>query len=191
MAWMSAVKDSWVHQGWHSSKKCPKTAPNHPFDLQKRSTCPLTRMRKFFQIQSPQVFLVCLRLPEKGRTSTDNRHGAFDSNAFHLQPFTRIASLLNFGRIFFPVKHTFSHLKVVRNKVHPFSKISASVFSLLDFKMSLRGQLLNLFIEEVLVGWRGCQLLRIHGSWVQEISWSPSHGQFHRRLTTKRLPVCF
>ena len=35
--------------------------------------------------------------------------------------------------------------------------------------------------EEVLLGWRGCHLLWIHGRWVQEVCWSPSHGYFHRR----------
>ena len=50
--------------------------------------------------------------------------------------------------------------------------------------MSPHGQFLDLFIEEVLLGWRGCQLLWIHGCWVQEISGSTSHGQFRGRLTT-------
>ena len=67
-----------------------------------------------------------------------------------------------------PVKHMFSCTKVWRNKLHSFSKISADVFSLLYFK-SLHSQSLNCLIEEVLLGWRGCKLFWIHGSWVQEI----------------------
>ena len=55
--------------------------------------------------------------------------------------------------------------------------------------MSPHGQFLDLFIEEVLLGWRGRQLFWIHGSWVQEISWSSSLGQFHGLLM--RLPVYF
>ena len=74
------------------------------------------------------------------------------------------------------IKHTFSHSKIGRNKLHPFSKISTSVFSLLDFEMRLHSQLLNFFIKKVLFGVCGCQLFWIHGSWVHEISWSPFHG---------------
>ena len=62
-----------------------------------------------------------------------NLRGAFDSTDFHLHPFTRLPSLLNFARVILPEKHTFSHSNVGRNKFHSFSKISASVFSLLDF----------------------------------------------------------
>ena len=58
----------------------------------------------------------------------------------------------------------FSCSKVRRNKLHPLSKISADVFSLLYFKMSSHSQFLDLSIPEVLLGWRGCQLLWIHGS---------------------------
>ena len=124
-----------------------KTEPQH------RCSCPLTRVRKFFQIHSAQrFFLIAYDCMNNGRTGTDNRHGAFDSNASHLQPFTRFASLLNFARIFMPVTHTFFHSKVGKNKLHPFSKISASVLSLVDFKMSLHSQLLNLFIKDILVG---------------------------------------
>ena len=53
------------------------------------------------------------------------------------------------------------------------------------FKMSLHSQFLNFLIEEVLLGWRGCKLFWIHGSWVQEICWFSSHGQFHGRLATE------
>ena len=77
-----------------------------------------------------------------------------------------------------------SFTKVRRNTLHPFSKISADVFSLLFFKMSLHGQILNVLIEEVLLSWRGCTLFSIHGTWIQEISWFASHGRFHGRLTT-------
>ena len=43
---------------------------------------------------------------------------------------------------------------------------------------------LKFLIEKILIGWCGCQLLWIHESWVQEISWLASHGQFHGRLDT-------
>ena len=71
----------------------------------------------------------------------------------------------------------FSCTKAGRNKLHSFSKISAEIFSLLNFKMSPHGQLLDFIIEDVFLGWRGCKLFWIHGSWVQEISWFSSHGQ--------------
>ena len=83
-----------------------------------------------------------------------------------------------------PVKHMFSCSKVRRNTFHPFSKISTDIFSLLNFKVSSHGQFMNFFVEKILLAWCGCQLLWIHGSWVQEISSSSSHGQLHRRLTT-------
>ena len=82
-----------------------------------------------------------------------------------------------------PVKHMFSCTKVRRNKLLSFSKISADVFSLLYFKMSLHSHLLNFFIEKILLGWRGCKLFWICGSWVQEISWFAS--QFHGRCATQ------
>ena len=65
------------------------------------------------------------------------------------------------------------------------SKSTSSVFPLLDFKICPHSQFLKIFIEKVLFCWRGCQLFWIHGSWVEEISWSPSHGQFHMRLPTE------
>ena len=109
-------------------------------------------------------------------TCTDNSHGALDCNGFHRQPFSRFPSLLDLARIFLPVKHMFSCTKVRRNKLHPFNKISADVFSLRYFKRSLHSQFLNFLIGEVVRGWRGCKLFWIHGSWVQEISWFASHG---------------
>ena len=42
--------------------------------------------------------------------------------------------------------------------------------------MSPHGQFLNFFIEKILLGWCGCWMLWIHGTWVQKISWSSSHG---------------
>ena len=103
------------------------------------------------------------------RTSTDNRHGAFDSKNLHPQPFSRFQSLLDFARIFLPMKHTFSHSKIGRNKLHSFSKISASFFSLLEIEMCLHSQLLD------------------------QISRSPSHGQFigvlHSQLSECFLPL--
>ena len=43
----------------------------------------------------PKVFVAYWRLPENGGTAgIDNNHGAFDSNNFHLQPFSRFSSLL-------------------------------------------------------------------------------------------------
>ena len=57
---------------------------------QHRCFCSLTRVRKFFQIQSvqrpPKLAYIGLK---NGRTGTDNCHGALDGNDFHLQPFTR------------------------------------------------------------------------------------------------------
>ena len=85
-----------------------------------------------------------------GSTSIDNHHRAFDSNNLHLQTFSRFSSLLNFARIPRPVKYTCSYLKIGRNKLHSSGKISANVFSLLDFEMCLHSQLLNLLIQEVL-----------------------------------------
>ena len=46
-------------------------------------------------------------------------------------------SLLDLARLFLPVNHLFSCAKVRRNKLHPFSKISADVFSLLHFKFGI------------------------------------------------------
>ena len=81
-------------------------------------------------------------------------------------------------------KTHFLQLEGQEEQTSSVQQISADVFSLFDFKMSPHGQFLDLFIEEVLLGWRGCQLLLIHGSWVQEICWSSSDGQSHGRLTT-------
>ena len=152
---------------------------------QHRRSFSLTRIRKFFQIhsvqRSPQLAHVCLKY---GRTCVDNSHGALDCNDFHLQPFSRFSSLLDLARIFLPVKHMFSCTKVRRNKLRPFSKILADVFSLLSFKMSFHSQFLDFLVEEVLLGWRGYKLFWIHGRWVQEISWVSSHGQFHGRFAT-------
>ena len=61
--------------------------------------------------------------------------GDLVSKNLHFQPFSRFPSLLNFARIFLPTKHTFSYSKIGRNKLHPFSKISVDVLSLLDFEM--------------------------------------------------------
>ena len=41
---------------------------------------------------------------KNGRTGTDDCHRAFDSNDFHLQPFTRFPSLLNLVWTCLPVK---------------------------------------------------------------------------------------
>ena len=71
-------------------------------------------------------------------------------NLIHLQTFSRFSSVLNFARIPRPVKYTCSYLKIGRNKLHSSGKISANVFSLLDFEMCLHSQLLNLLIQEVL-----------------------------------------
>ena len=63
------------------------------------------------------------------------------------QPSSRLPSLLNFARLFLPIKYIFSYSKNRRSKLHAFSKISADVFSLLDFEMCLHSQLLNLLMR--------------------------------------------
>ena len=40
-------------------------------------------------------------------------------------------------------------------------------------------------LSKSVFGWCRCQLFWIHGSWVHEISWSPSHGLLHWRFTTQ------
>ena len=144
---------------------------------QHRRSCSLTRTRKFFQIHSvqraPQLAYSCLKY---GRSGIDNCHGAHDCNDYHLQPSARFPSLLDFARIFLPVKHIFSCTKVRRNKLHPFSKISPDVFSLLFFKISPRSQFLD---------WRGCQLFLELWKLVSRRSlWFSSHGQFRGSFTT-------
>ena len=64
------------------------------------------------------------------------------------QPSSRLPSLLNFARLFLPIKNTFSCSKNRRSKLHAFSKISADVFWLLDFEMCLHCQLLNVFSRD-------------------------------------------
>ena len=95
----------------------------------------------------PKVFLVTCIYLKNGRTCTDNNHGTFDSKNFNLQPFARCPSLLNFARIFLPIKWTFSCSKIRGTKLHTFSKIFAGVFSLLDFKVCLHSQLLDFSIK--------------------------------------------
>ena len=133
-----------------------------------------------FQIHSAYV---CLK---DSRASANNCHRALDRNNFNLQPFSRFASLLDFARILLPVRHIFSCSKVRRNKLHTFSKILADVISLLYFKMSLHSQFLDFFIEKILLGWRGCQLLWIHGSWVHGdllvfVPWPIPWASYHLR----------
>ena len=75
-------------------------------DPQNTCSCSLTRVRKFFQIHNIQESLqfthICLK---NGRTSTDDCHGDLDSNDFNFQPFSRFPFLLDFARIFWPMKH--------------------------------------------------------------------------------------
>ena len=99
------------------------------------------------------------------------------------QPSSRLPPLLNFARIFLPIKYTFSYSKIGRNKLHPFSKISVDVLSLLDFKVCLQSQLLNFFITKVLFGWCGCQLFWIHGSCLR------SHGLLPMAISIGVLPL--
>ena len=90
------------------------------------------------------------------------------------------------------MEHIFSCSKIGTNKLHPFSKISADVFSLLSFKVSLSWPIfwISSWRRSYVVG-VDVSLLWIRWSWVQEISWSSSHGPLHRRLTTSRLLGCF
>ena len=67
-------------------------------------------------------------------------------------------------------KNSFSHSKIGRNKLHSFCKISANIFSLLDFKMCLHSWLFDLLIQEILFGWCGCKLFWIQGSWVLRVT---------------------
>ena len=113
--------------------------------------CSLTRVRKFFQINSVQRSLRLANVSLKsGRTCIDTYHGILDCSDFHLQPFSRFPSLLDLARTFLSLKHMFSCTNV-RNKLLSISKISADVFSLC-FKMSLHSQFLNFLIEEVKIG---------------------------------------
>ena len=166
---------------WHSNKNCERTAPRHLFGLNKKKTkhkCSftLTRIWNFFHIQCPTVFVTCLHLPEHGRTSIGNNHGTRDSNDLRLQPFARCSSLLNLARITLPT-----------NTCSPTQRSGGTNFILSQKsrRMSSRcwtsrcvfiANFLTLLIEKVLFGWCGCQLFWVHGSWVHEIFWSPSHG---------------
>ena len=49
---------------------------------------------------------------KSGGSSTDNNHGALYSNNLHLQPFSGHSSLLNFARIFLPIKHLSSYSQI-------------------------------------------------------------------------------
>ena len=70
-------------------------------------------------------------------------------NSVNLQPCARFPSLLDFDWIFLPIKHVFSCSKVGKNKLHPFSKTSTDIFSLLNFKMSPHGQIFALLHWEL------------------------------------------
>ena len=91
------------------------------------------------------LLVFCL---EDSGANTNNCHRALDRNNFNLQPFATFPFLLDFARISLPIKHIFSCSKIGRNKLHPSSKISADIFSLLYFKVSSHGQFLNFFIEK-------------------------------------------
>ena len=103
-------------------------------------------------LPDPQYLMVSFNLLKiclkDGRASINNCHRALDRNNFNPQPFARCPSLLDFARIFLPIKHIFSCSKIWRTKLHLFSKISTDIFSLLNFKMSPHGQFLNFFIEQ-------------------------------------------
>ena len=62
-----------------------------------------------------------------------------------------ISTRLDFALIFLPIEHIVSCSNMGRNKLYPFSKISADVFSLLDFKVSPHSQFLDLSIEKILL----------------------------------------
>ena len=84
-----------VDQGLHSDKGCLETSPKHLFDLRKKATAQvLLPAHASPEVlpgpQCPKIF---------GRTRTDNHHGALDSNNLHLQPFSRLTSLLIFSLI--------------------------------------------------------------------------------------------
>ena len=163
-------------QGWRSKKSCQRTAPRHLFDLHKKATAQVlllahASLEVLPNPQCPPVSLAC-RCLKNSRTGTDNCHGALDSDDFHLQPFHQISVLAGFCSDLLASKTHGSPAR--RSGGTNFIRSARSrrdVFSLLYFKMSLHSQFFDLFIEEVLLGWRGCQLLWIHGSWVQEISW--------------------
>ena len=98
---------------------------------QYRCSCALTRIRRLFQIRSVQRSSdFCSHLPANWT------HQYF---SLHLQPFPRFSPLLNFTRVFLPVKTlSLSHSKIGRNKLYSFCKISANIFSLLYFKICLQ-----------------------------------------------------
>ena len=97
---------------WHSNWICQRRFPEIYLTFtrkpQHRCSCSFTRIWRFFQIHSVQWSSLIVGIYLKnGRSGSDNNHGAFDSNDIHPQPFSRFSSLLNFARIFLPVKHTF------------------------------------------------------------------------------------
>ena len=119
-----------------------------------------------------------------------NLRGAFDSTDFHLHPFTRLPSLLNVARIFLPVKHTFSHSNVGRNTFHSFCKISASVFSLLDFigDLPLRVTCVFLTVAALRINWPRVICDRVVLSRVLEAVYTSAKRNFlnHRTTTSAR-----
>ena len=110
---------------------------------QNRCSCPLTRIRKFFQIHPVSKGLLgSLAFTWKMEAPVlITTMGPLTARIFNLQPFSRFSSLLNFAQILLPVRHTFSHWEIGRNNLHSFSKISANIFSLLDFEMCLHSWL--------------------------------------------------
>ena len=115
----------------------------------------------FFQIHIINKFAqfaqICLK---DGSVNFIYCHKVLDCHVFNLYPFSKFCKLCSF------------------------SKISADVFSLSYFMMNLENQFWNFLNEDVLLGWRGCKLLRIHGRRIQKylcvfvpwpINWTSCH----------------
>ena len=114
-------------QGLRSNKSCPRTSPRHLFDLHKRATAQALLLAHASpevlpNPECPMVFSACLCLPEMW------------------SPLLTTATIFQIFVLDGSVKHMFSCTKVMRNKLHPFSKISADVFSLSYFKVGLHRQ---------------------------------------------------
>ena len=117
--------------------------------------------------------------------------GPFTATISTFNHFPDVRFLLNFARIFLPIKHLFSYSLIGRTNFIPSARSRRMSSRCCTSKCFFLTSFLNFLIEEVLFGWCRCQLFRIHGSWVYEISWSPAHGYLHRRFCHSELPLCF
>ena len=132
----------------------------------------------------PLVFFVCLYLHEQW-----THNGVFDSKNVHLQPSSRPQSLLNFIRIILPVKRIFLPLEDREEQTSFLRQDLGECLLSVGLQDVFSPPPVEFLIEKAcLVG--GGQLFWIHGSWVYEISWSPSHGKFQRFATQSYLCVC-